>query len=462
MTQQNIKIAPLVASGAHFIEAERWSDAIHCLTQALRVAPKDASAYALIARAYNQQNQTSKAQSSYHSAHNHAPENPDYLYNLALFYQENKFFPEAEEHYLKLLSKHPKYADASANLGRLYQDTNRPELAQHYYEIDLKLRPNDPDSHFNLAFIHLLTGNYENGWQEYEWRFKRTAVKRTYPHTFKQPRWDGTPFPGQTLLVHGEQGFGDNLQFLRYLPLVKEFGGRVLFEVPKLLVPLFTNYPGIDQLLTYDYQQKTQENFDFFIPLLSLPLIFKTTPTSIPKPKPLLTAPHQLCSTWQKRLASPNYKVGLVWGGHSLPGSAELFRPLCYIDGIDFYGLQTGVPAHEIPTLIDSPNFLSNLGSEIHSFADTAAIISQLDLVITIDTATAHLAGAMGCKVWVLLPFAPDWRWFLERKDSPWYPNMRLFRQSKAGNWQPVISTIKRELEQFSPHNLLEKSNKEC
>ncbi len=319
MTQQNVRVAPLVASGEYFIDAERWSDAIICLTQALKMAPKNTSAYALIARAYNQQNQTNEAQSSYHRAHDLDPKNPDYLYNLALFYQENKFFPEAEGYYLKLLSKHPEYADALANLGRLYQDTNRPELAQYYYELDLKLRPNDPDSHFNLAYIHLLTGNYEAGWQEYEWRFKRTTAKLTYPHTYTQPRWQGKPFLGKTLLIHGEQGFGDNLQFLRYLPLVKKLGGKVLLEIPQPLAPLIKGFPGIDQLWHYNPELPVKTSFDYYIPLLSLPGILKTTINSIPPQKPLLQAPSQLCKSWKKRLASSRLKVALVWGGHALP-----------------------------------------------------------------------------------------------------------------------------------------------
>ena len=149
---------------------------------------------------------------------------------------------------------------------------------------------------------------------------------------------------------------------------------------------------------------------------------------------------------WRKHLASPHYKVGLVWGGHSLPGSAEVFRPLCEIDGIDFYGLQTGKPGEDAKVLETTTGFRTNLGDKLNNFADTAAIISQLDLVITIDTATAHLAGAMGRQVWVLLPFAPDWRWFLDRNDSPWYQTMRLFRQSEPGNWQQPLKEIEKSL----------------
>ncbi len=456
MTHQKIKAAPWIESGDHFLKEEKWPEALHCLLQALKVDSNNATAHALIARAYKKQNLTEQAKTSYHRAHELAPENPDYLYNLALFYQETRLFPQAETYYLKLLSKQSDHPNTLSNLGRLYQDTNRPELALHYYEKDLKLRPDDPDTHFNLALIHLLTGNYEAGWREYEWRFQRSAAKRTYPHSFKQPRWNGGPFPGQTLLVHGEQGFGDNIQFLRYLPLVKRFGGRILFEVPELLAPLIKDYPGIDQLLTYNPAQASQESFDLFIPLLSLPLIFKTTPTSIPAPNPRLTAPPQLCETWRKHLASPRYKVGLVWGGHSLPDplrscSAEAFCPLCEIDNVDFYGLQTGEPAKEANTLKKTSNFRENFGEKLNNFADTASIISQLDLIVTIDTATAHLAGAMGQQVWVLLPFVPDWRWFLERNDSPWYPSMRLFRQPEPGNWQQPVKEIKNSLQLLKP-----------
>ena len=442
----------LIESGNHFLKEKKWPEAVHCLQQALTVAPKNALVHALIAQSYNEQNQTTLARKGYFSAHELEPENIDYLYNLALYQQKKSQYSEAEEYYLKLLSKQPHHVNTLANLGRLYQDTNRPELALHYYEKDLKLRPEDPDSHFNLAFIHLLTGNYDAGWREYEWRFKRPAAKRTYPHTFQQPRWQGDYFHGKTLLVHGEQGFGDNLQFMRYLPLVKRLGGTVYFEAPQSLAPLIKDFPGIDQLLIYDPERPTDELFDYYIPLLSLPLLFKTKSDSIPPVEPPLKAPLKLYEKWKQQLASPKIKIGLVWGGHLMPDplrscSAKGFRPLCELPGFDFYGLQTGKPASESQTLADTPGFRQNLGPKLKNFADTAAVISNLDLIITIDTATAHLAGAMGHPVWVLLPFAPDWRWFLERSDSPWYPSMRLFRQPEPGNWRQTIKKIRNSLQ---------------
>jgi len=451
--QQKIKATALIASGQHLINEKKWSEAVYCLLQALNIDPKNAAGHVLIAQAYKEQNLLKKALDSYLHALELAPNNPDYLYNLALFHQENKNFSGAERYYLKLLAAEPEYADALANLGRLYQDTNLPDQARFYYEKDLKLRPDDPDSHLNLAFIHLLCGDYESGWKEYGWRFQRKAAKSTYPHTFAEPRWTGNPFPGQILFIHGEQGFGDNLQFMRYLPMVKERGGKVIFEVRKELAPLFKNYPGIDQLTIYNPLITTQETFDFFIPLLDLPRIFATTQNTIPAPTPVLKAPEQLCRHWETILKSPRYKVGLVWGGNILPDPARScpakeLASLCEIDGIDFYGLQTGKPARETGELEKTPGFRENLGSQSANFADSAAIISQLDLVITIDTAMAHLAGTMGIEVWVLLPYAPDWRWFLERSDSPWYPTMRLFRQPDPDNWQSVVSEIKNALRQ--------------
>ena len=455
MPHQSIKGAILIESGNHFLSARKWDEAIHCFTQALAICPDSAAAYALSATAYEKKNQAKQALSNYTRAYELEPDNSDYLYNLALACQKSGLLTQAEKYYLKLLSQQPDYADALANIGRLYQDRNRPEAALYYYEKDLKLRPDDPDSHFNLAFIHLLTGNYEAGWREYEWRFKRTAAKRTYPHSFKQPRWQGEPFPGKTLLIHGEQGYGDNFQFVRYIPRVKELGGRILLEVQPALVSLFEQLPDIDQILIYNPQQPPAAFFDFYIPLLCLPRIFNTTPDSIPAPEPRLSAPEQLNEKWSFLLASPRRKIGLVWGGNRMPDplrscSAQEFFPLCESDGFDFYGLQTGPAAEEAVCLQSAPNFQQNLGPELNSFADTAAIIAQLDLVITIDTAVAHLAGAMGCPVWVLLPLAPDWRWFLERKDSPWYPSMRLFRQTEPGNWQQPINEIKLSLLQIS------------
>ncbi len=454
MNHTYVKAFPLIESGHHFLKERKWSKAILCLRQALEIAPDNVDAHALIAQAYKHQGLMEPARDSYQTAHELAPENHDNLYNLALFYQESKLFPQAEKYYIKLLSQKPEHADSLANLGRLYQDYNQIEQARYYYKQDLKLRPDDPDSHFNLAFILLLNGDYESGWQEYEWRFKRLAAKRTYPHTFTQPRWQGESLSGKTLLVHGEQGFGDNLQFIRYLPRIKESEAKIILETPRPLAPLMKMLPDIDELLIYNPEKPPEAEFDCYIPLLSLPGLYKTTLDTIPAPNPLLKAPEQLCAQWSSLLASPRKKVALIWGGHLQPDPARSctaaeFRPLCELDGFDFYGLQTGTPAAETEALLNLPSFRQNLGFKVNSFADTAAIISKFDLVITIDTAMAHLAGAMGLKVWVLLPFAPDWRWFLERNDSPWYPSMRLFRQPKPGNWQKVISSVKKELEQL-------------
>jgi len=460
MTASEIRTEAWLAAAEYFIAINDWPAAEAALRRELLLDSTDARAYTLLARALKYQKRKDEAGRAFFQAAKLEPENPDYLYNLALFHQENGELAAAEKIYLELINKYPAYADALANLGRLYQDSNQPGKALLYYHKDLALRPNDPDSHFNLAFMYLLTGDYSRGWKEYEWRFKRTAVDRTYPHSFTQPRWQGENFAGKTLLVHGEQGFGDNLQFLRYLPPAKRRGGRLLFEIPRQLCKLLQNHPGIDQLLIFDHQQAYPKAFDYYIPLMSLARVFQTDDAGPPPPEPLIKAPGALCRAWRARLTGKaGFKVGLVWGGHPVPDPARScpaleLAPLLELDDIDFYGLQTGPPAEEARELKQFSSFRGNLGPEWHSFADTAAVIANLDLVITIDTATAHLAGAMGKAVWTMLPFAPDWRWGLEQEKSPWYPSMCLFRQSEPGNWQAPLAQIKTRLNASAVKNL--------
>lgn len=441
MPADNGKAQPWLATAEYFVALKNWPAAEKTLRQSIETDRKNPIALSMLAWILKQQSRFAEALPVYRHTLNLEPKNPDHLFNLALCLQQDGQLEAAEESYLDLIARFPDHADALANLGRLYQDSNHSDKALKYYLRDLELRPDDSDSHFNLAFIYLLIGDFEHGWKEYEWRFQRAAANRTYPHRFKQPRWQGENFSGKTLLVHGEQGFGDNLQFLRYLPRLKARGGRVLFEVPEALASLIEGYPGIDRLQIYNPHKPCTETFDLYVPLMSLPLIFQTQLDSIPAMLPPLTASSGLIASWRQKLAGNRFKVGLVWGGHNVPDPARScptreLAPIFMVPGIDFYGLQTGEPAAESKSLQQFSNFKGNLGTQLKNFADTAAVIANLDLVISIDTATAHLAGAMGKPVWTLLPFAPDWRWLLERNDSPWYPSMNLFRQPEIGNWR--------------------------
>ncbi|MBN2705807.1 MAG: tetratricopeptide repeat protein, partial [Deltaproteobacteria bacterium] len=303
MLANDFKAQPWLATAEYFLNSGDLPAAEKALLQGMQASPDHPVALALLGRLRKQQGRDREAARALRRALRMEPENPDFLFNLALFQQQRGNLDSAEKLYLELIARFPGHADALANLGRLYQDRKQPDKARQYYLRDLELRPEDPDSHFNLAFIQLLTGNYAQGWPEYEWRFKRAAAGRTYPHQFSQPRWQGENLSGRTLLVHGEQGFGDNLQFLRYLPLVKEHGGRVLFEVANALYELLRGYPGCDRLLIFDHHTPCREDFDFYIPLLSLPGLFQTGVNQIPAMQPPLAAPPAFREKWRQKLA---------------------------------------------------------------------------------------------------------------------------------------------------------------
>jgi hypothetical protein len=265
--------------------------------------------------------------------------------------------------------------------------------------------------------------------------------------------WDGKPLNGKTILIHTEQGFGDTIQFIRYLPMVQAQGGRVIFECLRDLICLLKNGTGFDKIIEQKSSGKLYEQFDVHVPLLSLPGLFGTTVGSIPSDIPYIDADPGLIDQWRIRLDDDHKcKIGIVWAGnlnhkndHSRSCSLSDFATLAGIPELSIYSLQKGPASVEVNKWPGGEKIIK-LDSEIHDFADTAAIIANLDLVISIDTVVAHLAGAMGKPVWTLLPFVPDWRWLLNRNDSPWYPSMRLFRQTRANDWAGVFKRLKQTL----------------
>jgi hypothetical protein len=283
------------------------------------------------------------------------------------------------------------------------------------------------------------------GWQEYDWRWKTPDLSKAW-RGFPQKQWLGEPAEGRTLLIHAEQGFGDTLQFCRYTPLAAARGLRVILEVPGPLVRLLRCLPGVDRVVE---RGEALPDFDLHCPMLSLPLAFGTTLSSLPGAVPYLHADPELTAAWRARLAAVDIqgpRVGLVWAGNpgkvadarrSLP--ADRLAPL-FVDGAHFVSLQKNGPA----TPADLP--LTNFMGEVADFADTAALVANLDLVISVDTAVAHLAGALGKLVWVLDRFDPCWRWLAGRRDSPWYPTLRLYRQPTPGDWAPVLAEVLRDL----------------
>lgn len=316
----------------------------------------------------------------------------------------------------------------------------------------LAFAPDFAQAHWNLSLNLLLQGYYSEGWREYEWRWRRPDFTSPTRHS-DIPQWGGETLHGRTILLHAEQGFGDAIQFVRYAPLVAQMGGSVTLECHHQLVSLFQSVAGVNSVVPFG---ETLPKFCYQAPLLSLPLVFKTTLDNIPSKIPYLTTSTEHRDKWSAM--TPNHhgtlRIGLVWAGKSYPDplrSCRLsdFATLAGKQIITFYSLQIGAEAEQA-ACPPAGMSLTNLTGHINDFSDTAALIEQLDLVISIDTATAHLAGALGKPTWLLLPQAPDWRWLLHRNDSPWYPTMRLFRQERNEGWGPVIKRVRTALDEIS------------
>lgn len=425
----------------------RHDEAAEAYRRALRILPDYPEAHNNLGGILQTLGCLEEAVRSYQAALRIRPDYADAHYNLALALQDLDRPEEALSHYDAVLERQASHWEAHNNRGNTLLALGRPRQALESYEAALGLRPDYAEALWNRGVVDLLLGNFERGWEGYEWRHRRADAFR---RDFRQPAWDGAPYPGRTLLVYAEQGLGDTIQFCRYLELAKRRGGCLWFESQARLLPLLERLPAIDRLLP---QGSGPEAFDLQIPLLSLPRIFGTRLDSVPAPVPYLTVDPACCELWRRRIGHRHKRrIGLVWGGNPNHPSERRrgiplaeFSTLASVKHAAWFSLQRGPQASE---LASPPAGLriTNLESEGATIQDTAAILMNLDLLITVDTMTAHLAGALGRPVWVLLSFAPDWRWMLDRSDSPWYPGMRLFRQPRPGDWRPVIEAVAAEL----------------
>jgi tetratricopeptide (TPR) repeat protein len=358
---------------------------------------------------------------------------------------------EAETHFRAALRLDPTFADAHSNLGNALTDQGRMGEAQASYAEAVRLQPTSTEAHANRAIAWLRAGDYVRGWAEYEWRWRRPdAPTRSFP----QPCWDGSALAGRTILLYDEQGMGDALQMVRYAAAVKARGGTVLVQCQAALIPLLATCPGIDRLLP---RGGPLPPFDVQAPLMSLPRILGTTVETIPAPIPYLSADPVLVDNWRRELAlEEGFRVGIAWQGNprypsdrqrSLP--LRSFEPLARVPGVRLISLQKG-PGREQRAAVADRFLVTDLGERLDSnggaFRDTAAVMKSLDLVISCDTAIAHLAGALDVPVWLALCTISDWRWLLGRADTPWYPSMRLFRQHQLDDWAPVFERMAGEL----------------
>jgi len=391
---------------------KRYNEALADFTEAIRIDP------------------------SYADAHN----------NKGNALKELGYFDQALNSYDEALKINSKYFQAYNNKGNVLKDLKRFDEALINYSNAIEINSEYPPALWNKGLVFLMLGNYQEGWKLYEWRKKTEELKEIF-YQLPQLEWLGTEsIKGKKLLIYPEQGFGDFIQFVRYLPAVKSLGVDIILETPS---PLFSLMTTIDVPITLVRKGDPLPNFDAYCPIMSLPFIFKTGVSDIPRKVPYLYPDLEKVSKWRARLGkSEKLRVGLVWSGaerhkndHNRTVRLEQLASLFELS-IEWHSLQKEYRDSDVQQL-SFFSFIHQHQTQLADFSDTAALIQCMDLVITVDTSVAHLAGALNKKVWILIPFVPDFRWMLERHDSPWYPTATLFRQTNRNDWETVIEKVK-------------------
>ena len=441
--------------GLLYLQAGRYDDAVETLLRTMRLKPDDALSMNNLGYAFHRLGHLERAVLVYFSA---IAVNPDYAntyHNLGNVFLDMQDMEATIVCYAKALDLNPQDARAQCEMGKLLLKKLDLAGARTHFQRSIDLSPEDTEARVSLATTALMQGDFSTGWHHYQWRFKaRETRNQTYPHRFELPLWRGEPFPGKRLLVHCEQGFGDTIQFSRFLPQVKALGGEVTFQLQAQLRPLFRHFPGVDSLDLLADEQTSKISADLYVPLMDLPLCLGVTLETIPAKPSYLEPDRNRIIQWRGRIGAARFKIGVVWAGnrhhindHNRSCRLEDMRFIGEYDRAMIFSLQKDVTESD-RHIISRQSAFTHIGDALNDFGDTAAAIACLDLVITVDTAIAHLAGAMGKPTWVLLPYLPDWRWMTARDDSPWYPTMRLFRQPAAGKWGPVMDAVRQALEE--------------
>ncbi|HEY9078851.1 tetratricopeptide repeat protein [Magnetovibrio sp.] len=421
------------------------------LREAVRIAPSSEQSWTNLGLVLRLGAKVDEAFVAYEQVLRLNPASVKALNNLAVLHRWQGNLEEAEDLCRGVLKHHPDTVEVLNNLGDILQAQGRVDEARAAFERVLTIDPAHPEGHHNLAVLMLLCGEFKTGWQHYEWRW----LAKEFPserRNFPQPLWMGEALDGKTILLYVEQGLGDALQFVRYAPLVHARGGRVIVECPKSLKRLFETVAGIERVIA---RGEDLPPFEVQCPFLSLPGLLSPEADLIPAEVPYLGVADDEAAAWRTRLHdSTGLKVGLVWAGsphhtndRERSIALQTLSPLSDVKGCTFVNLQIGPSAEQLQ---QASWPIIDLTYDIKDYADTAALVSQLDLVITVDTSVAHVAGALAKPVWVLLPHAPDWRWQIERTDSPWYPTMTLYRQPKRRDWISVLERVERDLRQWA------------
>jgi tetratricopeptide (TPR) repeat protein len=473
-------VDPYISLAAVLQAGGRTLEAIAVLRRVVALRPDHVEAHEALAAAFNELGGWSEAEQHYQAVLRIDPTRLAAMQGLAEVLRVTGRTDAAETQLLRLLAEHPELAEAHNNLGNLVHQLGRHDEAISHYRRTLELKPDlivayvnlgnaqkakrdagaaegsyrtaielDPDNadaHIGLATLLLRGGRLAEGWPELEWRFHVSSRAISFPEReLGRRRWNGEPLAGRTLLLHAEQGFGDTIQFCRYVPEIARLGPVVL-EVPAAIVRLMSSLEGIKTVVAYG---DPLPGFDLHCPLASLPLVAGTTLATIPATVSYLGIAAEAVARWRQRLEPMGgLRIGLVWGGNPRypndrwrSASLRQLAQLASVPGVTFISLQKGPPADQAAT--PPPGMtLVDWTAELEDFADTAALVNALDLIISTDTSVPHLAGALGKPVWLLTSFDACWRWLLHRDDSPWYPSLRLFRQSRLGDWRAPVEDV--------------------
>jgi tetratricopeptide (TPR) repeat protein len=479
---------------AHFADGNHH-EAIKSFTQALSLDPVYHNALAPLARAYERINDLARSEETWiriiiHDSFNREalteigrllcdqqrfdeslnyleiirskhPDDTIILFQLANTLNTANKTEESLVIYEYLLTKHPNSSAITYNTAYTLKKLGRVLESLPLYEKTLQLDPEHVEAHFSRGLAYLAIGDFERGWEEYEWRWKRDT-QRMNERRFSQPLWDGSDLNGKTILLHAEQGLGDTFQFIRFAKVAHDKGGIVIAAVQNPVVDILALCPYIDRVISLN---TALPHFDVHAPLMSVPYILKINEATVPHEIPYLYAHAKLEKEWKEKIAHDrNFKVGICWQGNANYSTPFLravvaaksiklnqFEPLFNVPGVTIYNLQKVTGEEQLKDIPAAWNFVS-FGDDFDNahgrFMDTAALIKNLDLVISVDTGLAHIAAALGTEVWTFLPNPADWRWMLDRTDTPWYPNMTLFRQATCGDWNAVMHEIATRLEE--------------
>jgi len=428
-----------------------FEEAARCARKALELKPAFAEAYLNLGSALAKRGESSAAIAALHEAQRLKPELPEIYNNLGIALAEELRFEEAIGQYGRAIALRSGNADALYNRGIAQLKSGDPGAAIQDFDQAIAVKPDYAEAHHNRAAALLLSGRWSEGFSEYEWRFRSRDFP---PLALRWPVWQGEPLEGRSLVLVAEQGLGDALQFVRFASEFAAQGARVILECPTALHPIVSRAAGISRLVA---PKDSPPEADFCLPLLSAPHRLGLTLDTLRPQPPYIFADPERVAAWRERLfGDSSLKIGIVWQGNPrCPGDAQRSIALRYfaaaekLPGVRLISLQKGPGSEQLADFLPAGAILEfgdELDREGGAFMDTAAIMKNLDLVITSDTAAAHLAGALGAEVWVALQRVPDWRWLLDRADSPWYPSVRLFRQQRHGDWQDVFARIAEEL----------------